>query len=319
MTKGNNGAPRKVRWSMSPQADQLFTRFTQFMAAIVLVLIAALLVQMFYTSQLSISQFGLGFISSTAWNPVKRNFGALPFIYGTLVTSTIALLLALPISLSVAVFLNESCPFRLRPVISSMIELLAAIPSVAYGLWGVFVLVPVMRNYLAPFLGKVLGFLPFFQGTAYGVGLLTAGLVLAVMIIPIIMAVSNNAIMAVPAVQKEAALALGATRWEAMKMVLLNARSGIMGAVILALGRALGETMAVTMVIGNRPQIAASLFAPGYTMASVIANEFTEATEEIYLQALIEVGLILFFITFIVRVIAQVLMQRAAANAGKAR
>jgi phosphate transport system permease protein len=311
--------PRKARWSMSPQADRLFVRVTQLMAAIVLLLIVALLVQMLYTSRLSLSQFGLGFIWSGAWNPVKRNFGALPFIYGTLVTATIALVLALPISLSIAIFLNESCPFRLRPVIASMIELLAAIPSVAYGLWGIFVLVPIMRRYLAPFLGKVLGFLPLFQGTAYGVGLLTASLVLAIMIIPIIMSVSNNAIMAVPPVQKEAALALGATRWEATKMVLLNARSGIMGAVILALGRALGETMAVTMVIGNRPQISASLFAPGYTMASVIANEFTEATEEIYLQALIEIGVILFLVTFIVRVIAQLLIQRASANAGNSR
>lgn len=300
----------KRRWSMSPAADSTFKFSTRGLAAIMLVVIAALLASMFYNSRLSLQKFGLGFITSQVWDPVKGDFGALPFIYGTIVTALIALIFAVPISISVAIFLTEQCPRTLRPIISSLVELLAAIPSVAYGLWGIFVLVPVMRDYVNPVLARTFGFLPFFQGPSYGIGMLTSGMILAVMVVPIITSISTSAISAVSPTQREAALALGATRWEATKVVLLNARSGILGGIILALGRALGETMAVTMVIGNRPQISASLFAPSYTMASVIANEFTEATEDLYLHSLIEIGILLFVVTFIVQAAAQLLIWR---------
>jgi phosphate transport system permease protein len=307
---------RKRRWLMTPAADRCFRRLTGSFAGLLLLLVVVLLVEMIYNSRLSISRFGLDFTTSTNWDPVKEFFGAAPFIYGTIVTSIIALFIAVPVSLSIAIFLTEQCPQRLRSTISSLIELLAAIPSVAYGLWGIFVFVPFMRNYIAPLLQKSLGFLPLFKGPSFGVGLLTAGIILAIMVLPIITAITTNVLNTIPPTQREAALALGATRWEATRIVLLNARSGIMGAVILGLGRALGETMAVTMVIGNRPEINASLLAPGYTMASVIANEFTEATYDLYLHALIEIGILLFVVTFIVRAIAQVLIWQITKRSG---
>jgi phosphate transport system permease protein len=305
-----NLKPRKKRWLMSPASDKAFQKLTYSLAIFLFLLVTALVGSMIYNSKLSILKFGFGFVFSTTWDPVKEVFGALPFVYGTLVSSLIALLIAVPISLGVAIFLTEQCPYKLRPVVLTLVELLAAIPSVAYGLWGIFVLVPFMRNHVNPILEKVLGFLPLFKGPSYGIGLLTAGMILAVMIIPIITAISVSSLNAVPPTQREAALALGATRWEATQVVLLNARSGILGGVILGLGRALGETMAVTMVIGNRPEIATSLLAPAYTMASVIANEFTEATYDLYLHALIEIGILLFIITFIVQAIAQLFIRQ---------
>lgn len=309
-------ATKKRRWLMSPSADRAFIWLTGALAATILILTLLLLVEMIYNSRLSLSRFGIGFIVTTIWDPAKEIFGAAPFIYGTILSSLIALIIAVPVSLSVAIFLTEQCPRRLRPVISGLVELLAAIPSVAYGLWGIFVFVPFMRKHLAPALTEGLGFLPLFQGPSFGVSLLTAGIILAIMIVPIITAISVNVIETVPAHQREAALALGATRWEATQIVLLNARSGIVGAIILGLGRALGETMAVTMVIGNRPEISASLLAPSYTMASVIANEFTEATYDLYLHALVEIGVLLFAVTFIVRAIAQALIWQISKRAG---
>ena len=230
-------------------------------------------------SRLSLHQFGIKFFYGHDWDPVNGNFGAMPFIYGTLVSSFLALLLAVPLSIGVAVYITEMCPQRLRAIISFLVELLAAIPSVIYGLWGIFVLAPLLRDYVEPFLAKTLGWTGLFTGPMYGLGMLAAGIILAIMVVPIIASITREVMTAVPQNQREAVLALGATRWEMIRMgVLRNARIGIVGGIILGLGRALGETMAVTMVIGNTPQIAKSLFAPGYTMASVIANEFTEAT-----------------------------------------
>jgi phosphate transport system permease protein len=240
---------------------------------------------------------------------VAEAFGAFPLMFGTLLSSLIALLIAVPLSLGVAIYLTEFAPKVVRQPVAFLIGLLAAIPSVVYGLWGIFVLIPALRTSAFPFLRKALGFLPFFQGPIYGPSMLAAGIILAIMIMPYIMSVSREVLLAVPNTQREAALALGATRWEAViTTVVPYARSGLIGAVILGLGRALGETMAVTMVIGNRPEIVRSLLAPGYSMASVIANEFTEASDELYLSALIEIGLALFIVTIIVNALARVLV-----------
>jgi phosphate transport system permease protein len=247
-------------------------------------------------------------LTSSEWDPVRGKFGALPFIYGTIVSSILALIIAVPLSLGVAIFLVEQAPRSLARPIAFLVELLAAIPSVVYGLWGIFVLAPFLRVYVEPPLAKSFGWLPFFQGTITGIGLFTGGIILAIMITPIISAVVSDVLAAVPVSQREAALALGATRWETTRVVLANAASGVAGAIILGLGRAIGETMAVTMVIGNRPQISASLFEPSYTIASVIANEFTEATGDLYLSALIEIGLILFLVTFLVNAAARILV-----------
>lgn len=264
--------------------------------------------EMFIDSSESIEKFGLGFIFSENWDPVKEEFGALTFIYGTIVSSFLALLISLPISIGVAIFLSEIVHKSIRTSLSFLIEILAAIPSIIYGFWGIFVLAPYMRTTIQPFLQEVFGFLPFFQGTMYGTGLLTASIILAIMITPIITAITRDVLKAIPVSQKEAAYALGATRWEGIKMALLNARSGILGGAVLGLGRAIGETMAVTMVIGNKAQIKASLFEPAYTMASVIANEFAEASGGMQVSALIEVGLILFGVTFIVNSMARLLI-----------
>jgi phosphate transport system permease protein len=260
-------------------------------------------------SHLSLSAFGLKFFTREAWDPVSGDFGALPFIYGTLMTSFLALLMAVPLALGVAIFLTELCPRPLRAPISFLTELLAAIPSVVYGLWAVFVLVPLMRDVLGPFLAKTLGWTGLFEGANFGVGLLTASIILAIMILPIISSLTRDIMMAVPNSQREAVLALGATRWEMIRIgVLRNSRIGIVGAIMLGLGRALGETMAVTMVIGNHPDISKSLFAPGYTLASVIANEFSEATGDLYYSALIEIGLALFLVTIVVNAIARLMV-----------
>ena len=271
-------------------------------------------------SRLSLHQFGIQFFYGHDWDPVNESFGAVPFIYGTLVSSFLALLLAVPLSIGVAVYITEMCPHRLRAFISFMVELLAAIPSVIYGLWGIFVLAPLLRQYVQPFLAETLGWTGFFSGPMYGLGMLAAGIILAIMIVPVIASITREVMTAVPQNQREAVLALGATRWEMIRVgVLRNARIGIVGGIILGLGRALGETMAVTMVIGNRPEIAKSLFAPGYTMASVIANEFTEATGDLYLSALVEIGLALFIVTLIVNALARLLVWSITGGTARVR
>jgi phosphate transport system permease protein len=243
------------------------------------------------------------------WDPVNEEFGALPFVYGTLVTSGVSLLLAVPLGLGAAIFLAELAPQKISDTLQFFIDLLAAVPSVIYGLLGIFIVVPLMRTTIEPALKTTLGFLPIFQGPAYGIGFLTAGIVLAIMVIPYIVSVSREILLAVPREQREAALALGSTRWESTwKVVVPFARTGIMGSIFLALARALGETMAVAMVIGNTPKISASLFAPGYSIAAVIANEFTEATGDVYLHALVELGLVLFLLTFILNGLARLLI-----------
>lgn len=274
----------------------------------ILATVAFLLFELTKQSHLTIVQFGWKFFTGSKWDPVAGEFGALPFIYGTLVSSLVALVLAVPLAVGVAVFVTEMCPKALRGAISFLVELLAAIPSVIYGLWAIFVLAPLLREYIQPALAKV-DVAGLFSGPRLGVGMLAAGVILAIMVIPIVASITREVLTAVPQHQREAALALGATRWEMIRMaVLRNARAGIFGGIILGLGRALGETMAVTMVIGNRPEIAKSLFAPGYTMASVIANEFSEATDERYLSALVEIGLALLIVTLIVNSLARLLV-----------
>ncbi len=272
-------------------------------------LVVGLFVDLLWSSRFSISRFGFSFLWTSEWNPVTSKFGALPFVYGTVVSSAIAILLAGFAGVMSGAFLSEFCPPRLSQPLGVLIELLAAVPSVVYGLWGLFVLAPVMRTEVEPFLQRWFGFLPIFSGTIYGVGMLTAGVILAIMIVPTVTAISRDAMAAVPQSQREAAWALGTTRWQGFFMAVLpSARVGVFGACILALGRALGETIATTMVIGNRPAIALSLFAPGYSISSVIANEFTEATTRLYLSALIELGLLLFVISAIVNGAARLLL-----------
>jgi phosphate transport system permease protein len=293
---------------LSRIADQLFKSATFLFSASVAGLMILIVIEMVMNSRLSLEKFGWSFLWSSVWNPVAQQFGALPFIYGTVVSSLIALLLAVPVSIGVAIFLTEQAPRSLSDPIFFLVQLLAAIPSVVYGLWGIFVLAPALRDHVYPLLQFALGFLPLFQGNPNGLGLLTAGIILSIMIVPIITAVTTDVLLAVPNTQREAALALGATRWETTRVVLQNARPGITGAVILGLGRAIGETMAVTMVIGNRHEISLSLFDPSSTIASAIANEFTEATSEIYLHALVELGLVLFLITFVINALARLLV-----------
>ncbi len=288
--------------------DAVFKYLTTFFAALVLLLIALMAYEMYASSSLSIEKFGWSFLTSSEWDPVMEQYGALPFIYGTLVSSLLALLLALPVGIGIAVFLTELAPPWLERPFSFIVELLAGIPSIVYGLWGFFVMVPWIRTTVEPFLSEHLGFIPLFKGAPYGVGMLAAGVILSIMILPIIASISRDVLKAVPLPQKEAALALGSTRWEATRIALSYSRSGIVGATILGLGRALGETMAVTMVIGNRPEIQLSLFEPGYTMASVLANEFTEATSEMYISALIEIALVLFVVAILVNAIARLLV-----------
>ncbi|KAA0211967.1 phosphate ABC transporter permease subunit PstC [Ignavibacteria bacterium CHB1] len=271
--------------------------------------------EMYFYSGESRSAFGWEFIWSNEWEPVRKEFGALAFVYGTAVSSILALIIALPLSLGVAIFLSELAPKIIKSTLSFVIEILAAIPSIIFGFWGIFVLAPFMRSDLQPFLQKYFGYLPFFQGTPLGTGLLTAGIILAIMIIPIITAISRDVLKAIPQSQREAAYALGATKWEAIKMALLNAKSGILGATVLGFGRAVGETMAVTMVIGNRADINISFFEPAYTMASVIANEFAEASEILHLSSLIEVGLLLFGVTFLINSFARLLIFSVTRNA----
>jgi phosphate transport system permease protein len=276
-------------------------------AAAVVVIVAGIGFELWRQSQLSIDKFGLGFWLGDVWDPVSGEFGAKPFIWGTLYSSVLALLVAAPISLGIAIFLSELCPARLRMPLTFLTELLAAIPSIVYGLWGIFVLVPVVRQFEMA-LPASLRATPLFSGPAVGVGMLSAVLILAVMVIPFTSSVAREVLKAVPGSQREAAYALGATRWEAIRAALFFARTGIIGSIILGFGRALGETMAVTMVIGNNPQIKASLLAPQYTMAAVLANEFTEAADNLYLAALIEIGLVLFAITLMVNTASRLLI-----------
>ena len=296
--------------------DAVFRGLLFMAALIVLLIVCVMILAIAQHSMLSIRKFGFGFLTGTAWNPVRDTFGALPFIYGTIVSSLIALLISVPVSLGVAIFLVEQAPHNLARPITFLVELLAAIPSVVYGLWGIFVLAPTLRERIEPLLARYFGWTLFFRGPITGIGLLTGGVILAIMVTPIISSVVRDVLAAVPSSQREAALALGATRWEMTRVVLANAAPGIAGAVILGLGRALGETMAVTMVIGNRPQISASLFESSYTIASVIANEFTEATADLYLSSLVELGLILFLVTFVVNAIARLLVWNVTRKIG---
>lgn len=290
-------------------ADNVFRSIVVLCSLAVLAIVGLIFYELLNQSHLSISKFGLKFLVKQIWDPVAEDFGALPFIYGTVVSSLVGLAIAVPLSVGTALFLTEICPRRIRAVLSLLVELLAAIPSVIYGLWGIFVLAPFLRLHVQPFLAKYFGWTGLFSGPRYGWGMLAAGVIIAIMILPIIASITREVITAVPRVQREAALALGATKWEMLRMaVLRNARPGIFGAVILGLGRALGETMAVTMVIGNRPEIARSLFAPGYTLASAIANEFTEAVSNVHLSALMEMALVLFVITLIVNALAGLLV-----------
>ena len=303
-------APGEHHLTQHKFGDHAFKWLTLLMALSVFVLIGLIGYELAHGSTLALKKFGWRFLVSSDWDPVSEQFGALPFIFGTLVSSLIALVIAVPLSVASAVFLTEMAPRWLRQPLTIFIELLSAVPSVILGLWGIFVMVPWLRVHLFPWLKSTLGFLPLFQGPIYGVSMLAGGIILAIMIIPIITSVSREIIRSVPGLQREAAYALGATRWEVTRIAVLSyAKKGLFGATILGLGRALGETMAVTMVIGNRPEIAKSLFAPGYTLASVVANEFTEATTDLYLHALFELGLVLLGVTILVNALAQLLLK----------
>jgi phosphate transport system permease protein len=304
--------PRAAPPDVNP-GDRIFRWLTTGIAALVMVALAAMAIQMTQASALSLRQFGFSFIIGTTWDPVHDVYGALPYIFGTVVSSLLALVLAVPVALGSAIFLAELAPPWLRAPAGFLIELLAAVPSVVFGLWGIFALAPLLRDRVEPALARGLGFLPFFRGPHQGLGMLAGGVILAIMILPTVSSTSREVLRAVPYSLREGALALGATRWETVRHAVLPvARSGIAGAIILGLGRALGETMAVTMVIGNRPEISASLFAPSYTMASVIANEFTEATGDLYLSALAEIGLLLFVVTLLMNTIARLLVGRVS-------
>lgn len=299
------------------EGDEIARLITSIFAGSVVLITVLLVYELWQESVLPRHKFGLDFLFTRVWDPVFNNFGALPYIYGTVLTSGIALLIAVPLGLGAAIFLAELAPARLSDTLEFFIDLLAAVPSVIYGLLGIFIVVPLMRQFIEPALKRSLGFLPIFKGPAYGVGFLTAGIVLAIMVIPYIISVSREILLSVPRDQREAALALGATRWESTwKVVVPFARTGIMGSIFLALARALGETMAVSMVIGNSALISASLFSPGDSIASVIANQFTEATGELYTQALIELGLVLFVLTFILNGLARILILLTSQRGG---
>jgi len=300
------------------EGDAVAHTVTLIFAASIILITSLLVYQLWISSAYSRKTFGWHFWFSRVWDPVFEHFGALPFIYGTLVTSAIALIIAIPLGLAAAIFLAELAPRKISDSISFLIDLLAAVPSVIYGLLGIFVVVPLMRTIIGPALKSALGFLPIFAGPNYGLGLLTAGIVLSIMVVPFIISVSREVLLTVPREQREAALALGATRWESTwKVVVPYARAGIMGSVFLSLARALGETMAVTMVIGNAALIGTSLFSPGDTIASMLANQYSEATGRLYLSALIELGLVLFLITFILNGAARLLILTTERGGGR--
>lgn len=297
--------------------DRIFAKLLKGMGlglALLLALIATFLLMSAYPA---IKEFGWGFLTNSKWNPVREIYGALAVIYGTLVSSFLAILFSTPVSLGIALFLNELAPRRMATIVGFLVEMLAAIPSVVYGLWGIFILAPWLRSSVQPVLGNALGFLPFFKGPYYGVGMFASGIILAIMVTPTISSIAREVFRAIPRSQREAALALGATRWEMMRIaVLQSSKVGILGAVILGLGRALGETMAVTMVIGNRNEIALSIFAPSQTMASLIANEYPEASAELQRAALTEVGLTLFGVTLVLNLIARLFVWRVTKAKG---
>jgi phosphate transport system permease protein len=297
--------------------DGIFRAITFFFALGILLLVVLMAYEMVRGSNLSIEKFGWKFLTGTTWDPVQDNYGALPFIYGTVVSSMLGLVIAIPLSIGIAIFLSELAPGWLERPASFLVELLAAIPSIVYGLWGIFVLVPWLRTSVEPFLGKYGKTLPFFHGAPYGFGMLAAGIILSIMIIPIIASISRDVLKSIPNSQREAAYALGATKWETSRIILRNAKSGVVGATILGFGRAIGETMAVTMVIGNRPQISASLFNPAYSMASVIANEFSEATTDLYVSSLIEITLILFCVTVLLNGVARMIVWSVTRKYGR--
>ena len=302
--------------------DQAFHRLTLAAAVAILVMLGGVMVSLIIGSLPAIKAFGLGFLITQAWNPVTERFGAMAPIYGTLITSFIAMLIAVPVGLGIAVFLSELCPERLRRPIGIAVELLAGIPSIIYGLWGLFILAPFLQQYVQPYVISAFGPIPIlstlFAGPPFGIGMLTAGFILAIMVLPFVTSISRDVFSTVPPVLKEAAYGIGCTTWEVItKVVIPYTRVGITGGVMLGLGRALGETMAVTFVIGNAHKISASLFAPGTTISATIANEFTEAVGDLYTSVLIELGLILFIITFIVLAIARFMLMQAEGN-GKA-
>ena len=304
----------------APRGDSIYDAVVTIFAIVIPALLLLIAISLLIAAWPALSQFGLSFLTSSKWDVSAGQFGAAPAIFGTLVSSAIALILATPLAIGVSIFLSEIAPKWLRQPVAFLVDLLAAIPSVVYGLWGIFVLIPLLRDSVTPFLRDTLslGKTPLFSGPNYGYSMLAAGIILAIMILPFISAVTREVLIAVPRSQRDAALALGATRWEMIRdAVLPYARSGIIGGIILGLGRALGETMAVTMVIGNRPEISASLLAPGYTMASIIANQFSEATNDLHVSALMAVGAVLFGVTLLVNAIARWLVWRVTRGSGR--
>ena len=313
------GAPRRARKLARrlQRGDQIAHVITFLFAATIFIITALLFYELYTGALLTRQKFGWNFLSGTTWDPVALEFGALPFIYGTLVTSALALIIGVPLGVGAAIFLAELAPNRISNGLAFIIELLAAVPSVIYGLLSIFTLVPLLRDYVAPVVQSTLGFLPFFQGQSYGVSLLAGGSILAIMVLPFIISISREVLLAVPREQREASLALGATQWETTwNVVVPYAKAGIIGSIFLALARALGETMAVTMVIGNDPKINLSLFAPGYSIAAAIANEFTEATGDMHISALIELGFVLFCITIAVNAVARLLILTTTRKSG---
>ena len=309
-TTTNDAPVRKLN------GDLIFRAITTIFAFSILIILAIMLAEMTIESLPSIRKFGWRFIVSREWDAVQGVFGALPYLYGSVVSSVLALLLATPLSIGAAVFITEICPKRLGTLVAPLVELLAAIPSVIYGLWGVLVMAPWLQRSVEPFLTEHFGFLPFFMGAPYGVSMLAAVFILMIMVVPIITSITKEVLLAVPLSQKEAAIALGATRWEMIRMAVLPyGRSGILGAAILGLGRAVGETMAVTMVIGNAPNISLSLLSPAYTMPSVIANEFAETTSKLHGSALMEIGLILLVVTLVINALARLLIWSVSRSA----
>ena len=306
------GRRGRARW-----ADALFRMILTVFGFVIVLFVAAIAMKLLVSALPAIQKFGLSFLWTSRWDPVHGVFGALPFLYGTLVSSAIALIIGVPISLGVAIYLAELSHSGTSVVLSFVVELLAAIPSVILGLWGIFVLSPWIRNAVEPALAAGFGWLPLFSGPRYGIGMLAAGFILAIMVIPIISSVSRDVLRSVPQHQREGMYALGATRWEVIRQAVLPyGRMGLIGAIILGFGRAFGETMAVTMVIGNRPQISASLFQPAYTIAAALANEFSEATTEIYLSSLIAMALVLFIVSLILNAAARWLVSHVAQPVG---
>jgi phosphate transport system permease protein len=302
-----------------PTGDRIFAGALTLLGATVVALPVLMLLALLHASGLAIARFGVSFLTSGTWDPVHEKFGALPFVYGTVASSLLALAIAVPVSLGLAIFLSDLAPERVRRPLGFVVELLAAVPSVVYGFWGIFVLVPFLREVVEPFLSARLGFLPLFRGEPLGFGMLAAGIILAIMIVPTITSVSREVLKAVPDLHREAAVGLGATPWDVIRVAVLPAaRAGVVGAVILGLNRALGETMAVTMVIGNRPKVSASLLDPAYSMASVLANEFAEADSDVYLSALSEIALLLLGVALVMNLLARWLVNATKARAAGA-